>query len=114
MKKGRQPNPARDGRVEVLKGLIKKHWIDNHGSPSIRELGDKMGLSTSMITIYIKELEASGWLEKRDHGTFKGHVLTRTIIPSEIFAGRPVFPSDDEGDKQVEPDVAGAFFVERA
>ena len=89
---GRQPNPARDARIEKLKDLIKKYWEENHGSPSIRDLADYMGLSTSMITIYIKELEEVGWLEKREHGTFKGHILTRTIIPSEIFANRPVFP----------------------
>lgn len=79
-------------RLESARQFIRSYWEDNHFSPSIREIATHLHISTSVVNYYIDALVESGWLEERHTSPGRGTGKARNIVPSEIFAGRPVFP----------------------
>ncbi len=91
-----------DRHREVLKFI--KAYLDQHGyPPSIREIGEATGISsTSVVTYYLKQLEEMGLIRR-------GQNVSRAILPLQetvsflqipivgrIFASEPVpVPSSD-------------------
>lgn len=90
-------------KLEDVKLCIREYWEAHHYPPTIREIAEHFGSSTSNVSHWLDALEKDGWLEPRIHqNKGRGHGIARNIVPVEIFEYRPVFPDEFVGPSPME------------
>jgi len=79
---GRKPKGLTERHMKILQ-FLQDFQNENGYPPSIREIGEQTGISsTSVVNYYLDQLERMGYI-KRDRHISRGVVLTEKIV--EVF-----------------------------
>lgn len=66
-------------RVNQIKAFILEYHVEHKNSPSLREIAQAIGISTTVTHYYLKRLEAEGWLMPRPER------VSRYYIPVQMM-----------------------------
>ncbi len=89
-------------RMQQILNFIKQYIKDNGYAPSVREIGDAVGLkSTSSVANYLKELEDEGYIRRGDarsraidiveeESVVEDKDIVMVPVVGEIAAGEPI------------------------
>lgn len=91
MRKPQKPNPEYLERLETVKAFIEDYYNDHLYAPSLNEVADHFGVSTSVANYWLLRLEKDNYLEPR---TGKG--VARNIVPKSLFKNNLPFPNRKE------------------
>lgn len=108
-------------RAEAIRLFIDEYFMDNHTSPTVREIAAGTGISKTAVQRYLTDMKENGEIEyngRRSIGTALSKGLTETTpairYESTVSCGLPSEPNVDEAEIIPLPTALvgeGKFFI---